>query len=186
VYGPGDVDYFNLFKSATLGWNVYFGNRERLMSVIYVDDCVRGILEAAKHPNSIRKGYFLTSGEQVTWQQFQSEVVRVVGRPARTVDLPEQLMTIAALGGELATRIDSKPRLLNLQKAKMGAQQAWTCVGDAAERDFGFRAEVDLPEGIRRAHEWYEANDWYRSLNPKDLLSLRSLRGLARRLGRFR
>ena len=92
VYGPGDVDYFNLFKSAMLGWNLYFGNRERLMSIIYVDDCVRGILEGAQHPNSVNKGYFLTSEEQVTWEQFQSEVVRVVGRRARTIDLPEQLV----------------------------------------------------------------------------------------------
>jgi nucleoside-diphosphate-sugar epimerase len=188
VYGPGDVDYFNLFRSAMLGWNVYFGNRERLMSIIYVDDCVRGILEAAQHPNSVNKGYFLTSEEQVTWEQFQSEVVRVVGRGARTVDLPEQLVSIAALGGELATRFDKKPRLLNLQKAKMGAQQAWTCVGDAARRDFGFTAEVDLPEGIRLTHDWYQANDWYQSQSnkPKSLLSVASLRGLARRLRCFR
>jgi len=186
VYGPGDVDYFNLFKSAMLGWNVYFGNRERLMSIIYVDDCVRGILEAAQHEASANNGYFLTSDEQVTWEQFQSEVVRVVGRPVRTVDLPEHLMSIAALGGELATRFDKKPRLLNLQKAKMGAQQAWTCVGDAASRDFGFTAEVDLADGIRLTHDWYEANDWYQSRNPKDSRSARSLRGLARRFGRFR
>jgi len=184
VYGPGDVDYFNLFQSAMLGWNLYFGNRERLMSIIFVEDCVRGILEAAQHPNSANEGYFLTSDEQVTWEQFQSEVVRVVGRRARTVDLPEQLMSIAALGGELATRFDKKPRLLNLQKAKMGAQQAWTCVGDAARRDFGFSARVDLAEGIRCTHDWYEDNDWYQSLSAKDLLSVRSLRGLARRFGR--
>ena len=61
VYGPGDVDYFNLFKSAMHGWNVFFGNRNRCMSVIYVDDCVRGILEAAQHEESAGKGYFLTS-----------------------------------------------------------------------------------------------------------------------------
>jgi nucleoside-diphosphate-sugar epimerase len=161
VYGPGDVDYFNLFKSAMRGWNAYFGNRDRCMSVIYVDDCTRGILEAARHESSIGRGYFLTSDEQVTWERFQSEVVRVVDRQVRTVDLPGQLVLVAALGGELATRIDKKPRLLNLQKAKMGAQQAWTCVGDAASRDFGFTAEVDLAEGIRRTHEWYAANDWY-------------------------
>lgn len=161
VYGPGDVDYFNLFKSAMRGWNAYFGNRDRCMSVIYVDDCVRGILEAARHESSISRGYFLTSNQPVTWERFQSEVVRVVDRPVRTVDLPGQLVVVAALGGELATRIDKKPRLLNLQKAKMGAQQAWTCVGDAASRDFGFTAEVDLVEGIRRTHEWYAANDWY-------------------------
>ncbi|MDH4282333.1 MAG: NAD(P)-dependent oxidoreductase [Myxococcales bacterium] len=161
VYGPGDVDYFNLFKSVMRGWNAFFGNRERIMSVIYVDDCVRGILEAAKHEHSIRKGYFLTSAEQVTWEQFQSEIVRVVGRRVRTVDLPELLVSVAAVGGEIASKIDKKPRLLNLQKARMGAQQAWTCVGDAARSDFGFTTEIDLAEGIRRTHEWYSDNDWY-------------------------
>jgi nucleoside-diphosphate-sugar epimerase len=161
VYGPGDVDYFNLFKSAMRGWNVFFGNRNRCMSIIYVDDCVRGTLMAAQHENSVGKGYFLTNDEQVTWEQFQSEVLQVVDRRVRTLDLPEQLGLIAALGGELASRIDRKPRLLNLQKAKMGAQQAWTCVGDAARTDFGFSADVDLVEGIRRTHDWYLANDWY-------------------------
>jgi len=161
VYGPGDVDYFNLFKSAMRGWNVFFGNRNRCMSIIYVDDCVRGTLMAAQHENSVGKGYFLTNDEQVTWEQFQSEVLQVVDRRVRTLDLPEQLGLIAALGGELASRIDRKPRLLNLQKAKMGAQQAWSCVGDAARTDFGFSADVDLVEGIRRTHDWYLANDWY-------------------------
>jgi nucleoside-diphosphate-sugar epimerase len=161
VYGPGDVDYFNLFKSAMRGWNVFFGNRDRLMSVIYVDDCVRGILEGAQHPSSEAKGYFLTSEQQVSWEQFQSEILRVVDRRVRTINLPSQLVTVAALGGELATRVDKKPRLLNLQKAKMGAQQAWTCVGDAARRDFGFEAQIELSEGIRLTHEWYQANDWY-------------------------
>ena len=161
VYGPGDVDYFNLFKSAMRGWNVFFGNRDRCMSIIYVDDCVRGTLMAAQHENSVGKGYFLTNDEHVTWEQFQSEVLQVVDRRVRTLDLPEQLVSIAALGGELASRIDRKPRLLNLQKAKMGAQQAWTCVGAAARTDFGFSADVDLVEGIRRTHDWYLANDWY-------------------------
>jgi UDP-glucose 4-epimerase len=161
VYGPGDVDYFNLFKSAMRGWNVYFGNRGRCISMIYVDDCVRGVVLAAQHENSVGKGYFLTSDNQVNWEQFQSEVVRVVDRSVRTVDLPEQLVTIAAFGVELVSRIDKNPRLLNLQQAKMGAQQAWTCVGDAARRDFGFTTEVDLAEGARRTHEWYVANDWY-------------------------
>jgi len=186
VYGPGDADHFTLFQSAVLGWNLFYGNRDRYMSCIYVDDCVRGILEAARHDKTVGKGYFLTSDAQLTWEQFQSEIVRVVGRPVRDLDLPEQLMWVSAFGGELATRIDKKPRLFNLQKAKMGAQQAWTCVGDAARRDFGFEAEVPLAEGIRLTHEWYLANDWYQSLNPKNLLSARSLRGLARRLGRFR
>jgi nucleoside-diphosphate-sugar epimerase len=186
VYGPGDVDHFTLFQSAMLGWNLFYGNRDRCGSWIYVDDCVRGILEAARNDRSVGKGYFLTNDEQLTWGQFQGEVVRAVGRPVRDLNLPEQAMWATAFAGEIATRIDKKPRLFNLQKAKMGAQQAWTCVGDAARRDFGFTADIDLAEGVRLTHEWYAANDWYQSLNPKDLLSTHSLRGLARRLTRFR
>jgi nucleoside-diphosphate-sugar epimerase len=183
VYGPGDVDYFNLFQAAALGWNLHFGNRDRCMSMIYVDDCVRGILEAAKHEQTVREGYFLTAEERVTWEELQSEIVRAVGRPVRTIDLPEHIMTAAAIFGEIATQIDRKPRLLNMQKARMGAQQAWTCSGDAARHDFGFEPKISLAEGVRRTHQWYSENDWYLSLDPKELLSPRSLRGLLRRFG---
>jgi nucleoside-diphosphate-sugar epimerase len=186
VYGPRDVDYFNLFQSAMLGWNLYFGNRAHCMSTIYVDDCVRAILQAARHQQTVRKGYFLANEERVTWEQFQSEVVRTVGRPVKTVDLPGQLVTAAAVFGEVATRIDGRPRLLNMQKARMGAQQAWTCSSDAARRDFDFSPQIGLAEGIRRTHEWYAENDWYLSLNPGELLSASSLRGLVRRFQRRR
>jgi len=161
VYGPGDVDHFTLFRSAVLGWNLFYGNREHYMSCIYVDDCVRGILEAARHEQCAGKSYFLTGDDPLTWEEFQNEIARAVGRRVRNLDLTAPMMWVAAFAGEAATWIDKKPRLLNLQKAKMGAQQAWTCVGDAARRDFGFATEVDLAEGIGRTHEWYAANDWY-------------------------
>jgi len=184
VYGPGDVDHFALFQGAVLGVNLFYGNRDRLMSWIYVDDCVRGILEAAVHTNSAGKGYFLTNDTQLTWDQFQTEIAVAVGHRVRTIDLPEQLMWASAFAGEIATRIDKKPRLMNLQKAKLGVQEAWTCSGDAARRDLGFSAEVNLAEGIRRTHQWYVDNGWYQSLDPKELLSSRSLRRLVGHLRR--
>ena len=184
VYGPGDVDHFTLFQCAMLGVNLFYGNRRRLMSWIYVDDCVRGILESAAHMNSAGKGYFLTNDVPLTWDQFQTEIALVVGRRVRTVDLPEALMWASAFAGEIATRIDNKPRLMNLQKARLGVQEAWTCSGDAARRDFGFSATVAIPEGIRRTHEWYLENGWYKSLDPRELVSSRSLRRLVRHLRR--
>jgi nucleoside-diphosphate-sugar epimerase len=47
VYGPGDGDYFNLFREASKGRNVFFGNRKRWFSAVYVDDCVRAIVAGA-------------------------------------------------------------------------------------------------------------------------------------------
>lgn len=160
VYGPGDVDYFELFKSAHRGLNVFFGNEHRAFSAVYVDDCVRAILGAAASSNTVGRGYFLTDGVPTTWGEFQARVVRHTPRKVRTLRLPEALVTVAAHAGELMTRVDKKPRLMNRQKAIMGAQEAWTCSGDAAREDFGFVAEVDQEEGVRRTAAWYRDHGW--------------------------
>lgn len=160
VYGPGDVDYFNLFREIEKGRNVFFGNRHRWFSAIYVDDCVRAIVDGARADASRGRGYFLCDGRPITWETFQSAIAAASGRKVRTLDLPEVLVDLAALGGELATRIDKKPRLFNRQKAKMGAQEAWTCTHEAARADFGYRPEVPLEEGVEKALAWYRERRW--------------------------
>lgn len=160
VYGPRDVDYFNLFREIERGRNVFFGNRERWFSAVYVDDCVNGILQAALHESTRSRGYFLDDGEPITWGTFQEAIVRASGRKVRTMNLPEMLVSLAALGGELATALDRKPRLFNRQKAKMGAQEAWTSVHEAARADFEYHPQVGLQEGVERALRWYRDERW--------------------------
>jgi len=70
------------------------------------------------------------------------------------------IVGVAAFGGELATRVDGKPRLFNRQKAKMGEQEAWTCTHDAARADFGYAPEVAVEDGVARAYAWYREHGW--------------------------
>jgi nucleoside-diphosphate-sugar epimerase len=77
------------------------------------------------------------------------------------VELPEALVTIAAHAGELASRVDGRPRLMNRQKAKMSAQEAWLCAGEKAARQFGFECRISQDEGIARTHAWYRERGWY-------------------------
>ncbi len=160
VYGPGDVDYFELFKQAEKGWSVFFGNRDRWFSGVYVDDLIDAILTASTHERTNAKGYFICDGVPITWESFQRTIGEVAGRKVREVDLPEALVSIAAWGGELLSTIDKKPRLFNRQKALMGKQTAWTCTHARAREDFGYVPEVDVAEGARRALEWYRENGW--------------------------
>lgn len=160
VYGPGDGDYFNLFKEVQSGRNVFFGNEKRWFSAIYVDDCVRAIVDASLSESAIGKGYFLDDGRPLTWGDFQRVLVDASGKRVRTLRLPEFLVGVAAIGGEMATKIDKKPRLFNKQKAKMGAQEAWTSTSEAAQRDFGYEPEVAVEEGVSRAFAWYREHGW--------------------------
>jgi len=160
VYGPGDVDYFNLFREIEGHRNVYFGNRDRWFSGVYVDDCVRAVVGAAYAEQAAGEAYFICDGVPVTWSDFQQAIVRASGRRVVTLNLPEFLVDVAAVFGELATKIDKKPRLFNKQKAIMGAQEAWTCQHDAARRDFGYEPRVPMEEGVERTLRWYRENGW--------------------------
>lgn len=160
VYGPGDVDYFNLFKSAAQGWNVYFGNRKRAFSKIFVTDMVELTLAAAFHPRTENRAYFVCDGAPVTWEAFQTAIAARADRPVRDLDLPGGLVGLAALGGELMSTLDKKPRLFNRQKAAMGRAEAWTCDPSALFTDVGRRAEVDLEAGVEEAWAWYRREGW--------------------------
>lgn len=159
VYGPGDVDYFELFKQIERGVDIYFGNRARWFSGIYVDDLVAAIRFAAPRQDTAGKGFFVCDGVPVTWETFQRAIVAASGRRVRTLNLPGVLVDIAAFGGELATKIDRKPRLFNRQKAKMGAQDAWTCKSDAL-RALGWKSEFDVERGVQASLAWYRREGW--------------------------
>ncbi len=159
VYGPGDVDYFNLFQEVERRRNVFFGNRKRWFSAVYADDLVAAAIFVAAHPGAVRRGFFVCDGRPITWEQFQAAIVEASGKKVWTLDLPEALVSVAALGGELATRVDHKPRLFNRQKAKMGAQSAWTCTSEAL-RALGWSSTTSVANGVRAAYAWYRAEKW--------------------------
>jgi nucleoside-diphosphate-sugar epimerase len=160
VYGPGDVDYFNLFKSAAAGWNLYFGNRHRAFSKIYISDMVDLTLAALFDPRTENRAYFICDGAPVTWEAFQTAISERAGRPVRDLDLPGGFVSLAALGGELLSSLDKKPRLFNRQKAAMGRAEAWTCDPRRLFSDLGRSARVTLDDGVERAWAWYREHSW--------------------------
>jgi dihydroflavonol-4-reductase len=76
------------------------------------------------------------------------------------LNVPELFLDVAAAFGELASKLDNKPRLLNRQKAVLGKQLAWTCAHDSARADFGYKPSVDIAEGMQRTFEWYREKRW--------------------------
>ena len=160
VYGPGDADYFNLFKEASAGRNVFFGNRNRWFSAIYVDDLIEATLRAALLPAAEAQSYFVCDGVPITWETFQSHIKGAAGRRVRDLHLPEVLVDVAAFGGELASRFDKKPRLFNRQKAKMSAQEAWTCSSEKLRSELGWASETAVEAGVPRTYAWYRDERW--------------------------
>jgi len=160
VYGPAEVDMFTLFKAAKLGVNLFYGNRHKRFSAVYVDDLVAAMLSAALSERTRSRGYLICDGETHTWGEFQRHVGAAVGKRSFDLSLPGFLVPMVGVAGELLTAVDSKPRVLNRQKAILDAQAAWLCTHEAARADFDYRPRVGMEEGTRRAYRWYVERGW--------------------------
>lgn len=164
VFGPRDVDYLNLFEGAHRGFDIYFGNADKPKSAVYVADLVEAILRGAVVDDAVGRSYFVAHPEIVTWRQFQQWIVEATPRKkALSIDFPSILVDVAAVGGELMTRIDGKPRLFNRQKAIMGAQEAWTCAVTRAEKELGFVSKTPLRDAVHATAEWYRREGWIKA-----------------------
>jgi nucleoside-diphosphate-sugar epimerase len=160
VYGPRDYQYWELFRLAAKGINPYYGNRKRMMSLVYIDDLIDAIIASARSPATVYKGYFISDGRPVTWEEMQTQIVEEAGRKVWDIDLPGFLVNLTGFFGDIKGRITGKPSLYNRQKVIMAIQDAWTCGCDAACTDFGYRPRVTLEEGIRKAYDGYRADGW--------------------------
>ena len=83
-----------------------------------------------------------------------------MGRRALRVRIPEAAVFVVAAFAEFFALFSTKAALINFEKAREMVQDFWTCDASKAGRDFGFRTEVSLEEGIRRTVHWYREHKW--------------------------
>ncbi|MEM1416391.1 MAG: NAD(P)-dependent oxidoreductase, partial [Myxococcota bacterium] len=161
VYGPRDVDVYELFKLARRGLRLFYGNREQWISTIYVDDLIRGMALAATQDAAVGRAYFFTDDTPTTWADFQGLMAGLRRFPSLGLDLGRGAADLAGVFGELLTSLDGKARVLNRQKARLNHAEAWLFDGSRARAELGFRARVSQLEGVRRTDAWYRDEGWY-------------------------
>ena len=76
------------------------------------------------------------------------------------VPLPRALArgALAAIGS--LARMAGRATLLSADKANEFLASGWVCSSAALTRDTGWRAEIDLDNGLKRTAEWYRTHRW--------------------------
>ncbi|GAB5522526.1 MAG: NAD-dependent epimerase/dehydratase family protein [Roseivirga sp.] len=161
IWGPGDVHFVpRLFEKRRKGKLRLLGKGEHLVDTIYVDNAARAHVQALeamlKEPGSVGgKAYFLSQDEPITIQEFMNRLLA-------TGDLPPVDKTIntrvALFAGWLLQtvyklfRIKSEPQV-TLFVAKQLSSPHWYNIS-AAKRDFGYKPEVSIDEGMKGLKAW--------------------------------
>jgi nucleoside-diphosphate-sugar epimerase len=114
VFGPGDVDHLDLFKSAK--WGIIPLPPKGQISEVYVRDLAQLLLALPHAPETIRQSYDADDGKTGGWthEEFAQAIARAMGKKAVPLHLPAIIVKLGA-------RLD---RILRKDQAKLTPDRA--------------------------------------------------------------
>jgi len=160
VYGPRDDDFMEVFKYIKLGIKPLIGRQQKFISIIHVDDLVRGIQIAAEHPNAENQIFFISNKDACSWIELENLIAGVMDKKALKIVFPGFALDAAAFISEKVARIFNKTAILNRDKAKEMKQNYWLVDASKVEQKLGFVAEIPLETGLSETYQWYRNQGW--------------------------
>jgi nucleoside-diphosphate-sugar epimerase len=160
VYGPRDMGFLPLFRAARLGVVPLPNGGRAPMSIAHAHDVCTLALAAAGGAQPSGEVYYPSDGVVRTWRDICMAVARASGGRALGLPLPARMIWPVAMFNGMWAGLGGKPRYLNPDKYREAVQAGWLCTGLAAERDLGWRAEVELHAGLAETARWYRLNGW--------------------------
>ncbi|MFO7444910.1 MAG: NAD(P)-dependent oxidoreductase [Ignavibacteriaceae bacterium] len=160
VYGERDTEIFIFFQTFNKGLMTEVGFDKKQVSLIHVRDLVKGFYLAALSDKAIGQTYFISSEKPYTWKEVGDITSRILNKKPFKVKVPHFMVYTIASIAQFFSMFSSKPATLNLEKARDLVQHSWTCDTTRATRDFGYKQEISLEDGIKRTCDWYKQMKW--------------------------
>lgn len=161
VYGPRELDIFTFFRIARAGICPIIGKGGvKSLSLVHVQDLVRGMIMAAESDITAGQTYFVGSNEPVSWDDMKHTTMAALGRRALTIRIPHFLVGPVASVVEGVCRPFGHYPAFNREKAREIVHAAKMCDSTKAQQDFGYQQQVPLDRGIREAIAWYREEGW--------------------------
>ena len=161
VFGPRDTAMVPLFKSAKFGLGILIGFENSFINLIYGEDLVQGIIEAAESEKTIGETYYIGWSEPTTWGIMMEEFGRAMNKKfILKIKFPVFFVKAAGYLNELFGKLISKPQMFDYEKAVDFTQRFWIFSTAKAERDFNFKTKFQLREAVQKTIDWYIKEKW--------------------------
>lgn len=160
VYGPRDRDLFTFFRFARWGIMPLPAGPDRPVQLIHVRDLARAIVTAAQ-ARSDERLYHVADARSYAWTEVAGMIGAATGgRRPLNVRVPRPLIRGAAALSEAAAAALGRATIFNRDKARELLAAGWLCSTRRAERELGFRTQIDLESGLRETAQWYRRKGW--------------------------
>ncbi|MCU0327579.1 MAG: NAD(P)-dependent oxidoreductase [Chitinophagales bacterium] len=162
VYGERDTEVLLFFQTVKKGILPLIGKENQSLSLVYVGDLVRGLIDAAVNSQITKSQTYFLGGHQdeYLWKDIADIVSQTFGKSYFTIRVPKFLVHYIAGISEFIAKIMGKVAILNRQKADEMVCPSWSCTSAKANRDFGYTPKMSLQEGLTKTLAWYRNHQW--------------------------
>ncbi|MCG8407213.1 MAG: NAD-dependent epimerase/dehydratase family protein [Phycisphaerales bacterium] len=155
LYGPGNRAMRTHVEPAMRDSTMHIiGDGQNEMAFVYVSDAVRAVVLAGRCLEAAGKILIAGCNEWITQQEYFDAMADGFGIPRIKKRMPYSIAFFFGWLGELLIR--SGPRRTALRRAAIaltGLPQRLRC--DYTQELLNWQPEVEFPEGIRAAFDWY-------------------------------
>lgn len=159
VYGPGDREAFELFRTVHMRLLPYIGDVTRRLNMVYIDDLCRGIEAVIAGPTWPGEIYYIAEREAHAMRELVRSLQRGCGRKGLPLVIPAGLFRLLAASFESVVRLVGATPMLTREKANE-LLASWEVDTTLAKERLGFESSVAFDEGARRTYEWYYQKGW--------------------------
>lgn len=160
VYGPRDVDFFEMFRSAKLG--ILPLPPRGAGSIIHVEDLARLLLDLIDAPPALvrRKMFEPDDGREGGWshKELAQAIAHAVGR--KRVFAPHLPKSLMLLGARIDGALRGEKARLTPDRVGYMAHPNWVARSDRAVSSHVWEARIAGAEGLALTAAWYREQGW--------------------------
>jgi nucleoside-diphosphate-sugar epimerase len=162
IWGPGDTQLLpRLVERAHAGRLRFIDGGFNWMDTTYIDNAAQAHVDALEHlqPGAAcaGKAYFISNDEPQPVREIVNALLRAAGAPEVDKSIPYPLAYAAGAVLEAAWRLfalKGEPPMTRFLAEQLSTPH-WYDIS-AAVRDFGYRPQVSIAEGLLRTAEWWQ------------------------------
>lgn len=153
LFGPGDLLNFGRIAERLLaGKGILIGSGDNAVPFVHVTDVVQGLLLAMSHARAAGQVYNIASDQVLSQQMLFSSIARAVGVPPPRRRVPYHLLYAAAYAAERIGALSGYrvAPFVTRHGVKLYGADNLVSIGKA-QRDLGYKPQMDLNEGVEHA-----------------------------------
>jgi dihydroflavonol-4-reductase len=160
VYGPYDVDFFNVFKMAQSHFSIFAGIKDKYVSLVFIEDLIRAILDATWAEITKNKLYYICDDRAISWKEIHDAIFQITGKKKMDISLPFTPIFLASYLGSLYGILTGKASIFNHHKVSFSKPKYWIASSQRAKADFNYQSRYHYTEGFAQTYQWYKENGW--------------------------